>query len=256
MRTYAATIIAFLILTGLLTAPESGFAQVYSGNIVGYINQSIAAGNNLIANQLSNSNNTLGVLFAQTTPEGTTFTKWDAANNQYLPASTYDTTGGWSIDYSLNYGEGGLLNSPTSFNNVFVGSVWPGFTGDPFTPPLVSDTGVLLLACVIPINNASFYDVVGRDPADGEFVTVLNPLTQLESTTTYDDGSWDNGNPALAMGQAAFFGLGDPAAITPVPEPSTNALFGAGLAALAGGWRFRRRNREFNQAKMADCSLT
>jgi hypothetical protein len=48
-------------------------AQVYSQNIVGHINQSFSIGDNLIANQLSNSNNTLNAIFSPgSVPEGTT----------------------------------------------------------------------------------------------------------------------------------------------------------------------------------------
>jgi len=205
-------------------------AQVYSQNIVGYINQVLYAGNNLIANQLDNGDDTLNTLFTNSTPEGATFTKWDAASVQFLPLSTYDVSSGWSINYDLNFGEGGLFDSPSTFTNLFVGSVSPSFVPPAaFTPPLVSGTGKQLLSCVVPID-ASFFDVVGRDPANGDYVTTLNPLTQQETTTTFLNGAWDNGDPLLAVGQSAFFGLGD--SPSPVPEPATCALLGAGMIAL------------------------
>ena len=63
------------IFAGLLLA-FSGRAQG-SLNIVGYYNLSIQPGYNLIANQLSNSNNTLNAIFNPTTLVGSTFTRWD-----------------------------------------------------------------------------------------------------------------------------------------------------------------------------------
>ena len=214
-------------------------AQVYSQNVVGYIIQDLFPGNNLIANQLGNGDNTLNTIFNAastlnaTIPEGTTFTKWDASLVQFLPLSTYDTNSGWSINYELGYGEGGELNPPSSFTNVLIGSVWPGANvGGPYTPPLVTGTGLMLLSCYIPIGNASFHDVVGRDPNNGESVTTLDALSQTLSTTTFENGVWSNGDPALAVGQAAFFNL------VSVPEPSTWMMLGAGLFSLTN---FRRR---------------
>jgi hypothetical protein len=216
----------------------SAHAQVVSSNIVGYINLVLFPGGNLIANQLGNGDNTLNTLFNQGSafnqdiPEGTTFTEWDAASAQYLPLSTYDTYDGWSINYELGYGEGGLLDSPSQFTNPLVGNVWPGYSGfGPFVPPLVSGDGLFLLSCYIPIGSATFYDVVGRDPKNGESVTFLDALSQVSTTTTFENGSWNNSAPSLNVGQAAIFDLG------PAPEPSAWALLGAGFFSLAA---FRR----------------
>ncbi len=137
-------------------------AQVYSSNIVGYINLTLYAGDNYIANQLDNgSGNTLDTIFqAGVVPEATTFTEWNPTTQQYLPTSTYDTATGWSINYTLTYGQGGLLDSPIIFTNSFVGSVWPGYgINGPLIPPLVTGTGSLLLSCVVPFTDATFYDV-------------------------------------------------------------------------------------------------
>jgi hypothetical protein len=235
-------LVLFALALGMisqLAAPVSSRAQI-SQNIVGYINQPFYTGDNFIANQLSASgdNNTLSNLFNVGIPEGTTFTEWSSSQLKFLPLSTYDQTTGWSINYDLTYGEGGLLHTPSNFTNLFVGTVWPGFNGvDPFTPPLVSSNGLFLLSCYIPIAPATFFDVVGRAPNDGDYVRTFNPITQLETVTTYEDGSWDHGAPALAVGQSAFFGLG----VGPAPEPSTLGLAGAGIFALAVWRNLRRR---------------
>jgi hypothetical protein len=198
-------------------------AQVYSQDIVGYINLELYAGNNLLANQQ------YGV------PEGSTFTEWNAATQQYLPASVYDATTGWSINYSWGYGQGGLFNSPTTFTNTFVGAVWPGYDiSAPFVPPLVANNGAQLLACYLPIA-ATYYDVMGRDPQNGDSVTTLDGPSQTSTTTFYDDGAWSNGTPLLAVGQAAIFDDSanfDPDAL-PTPEPASLGLAGIGLLVMA-----------------------
>jgi hypothetical protein len=227
--------VAAVAFPGMVTFSQ---AQVFSQNIVGYYNMPLYAGNNLIANQLSSGSNDLNTFLGQNTPEGATFTEWNATAAQYLPLSTYDSASGWSIDYTLTFGQGGLLTTPSAFTNTFVGSVWSGFDiNNPYNLPLVSGTGKMLLSCYIPIGNATFNNVVGRDPADGEYVTTLDPLTQQATTTTYNDGTWSNGDPLLQVGQSAFFGLGADGAASnpafaPVPEPSTLALSGLGVLAL------------------------
>ena len=95
--------VARIFLLGILIClGTTARAQVWSQNIVGYINQDMYPGDNLIANQLSVSNDTLNAIFQPGVPEGATFTEWDPATQQYLPASVYDTTTGWSIDYTLS----------------------------------------------------------------------------------------------------------------------------------------------------------
>jgi hypothetical protein len=48
-------------------------------------------------------------------------------------------------------------------------------------------------------------------------------MSQIYTTTTFQNGVWDNGVPTLNVGQAAFFNL------EPVPEPAVYNLFGASL---------------------------
>ena len=67
----------------------------------------------------------------------------------------------------------------------------------------------------------------GRDPQNGESVTLLDAVSQTYTTTVFENGVWDNGTPILNIGQSAFFNL------EPVPEPAVYNLVGAGLLLLA-----------------------
>ena len=204
----------------------------------GYVNFLVYPGNNLIADQLlgNPAGESLDTAFEHNSvPEGATFTEWDPSQLQYLPVSVYDTNSGWSINYTLTYGGGGLFKSLTVFTNTFVGALWPGFNYNNYNPPdfgqpILTNAGVFLLSCLIPIAPANFHEVVGRDPQEGEFVTTLDPLTQLETTTTFHNGSWDDGTPSLEYGQAAFFGL------ETVPEPASYQFLVAGILSLLS-WR-------------------
>src|SRR5690349_14723265 len=219
-------------------------------NIVGYYNLGISPGYNLIANQLSFSNNTLNAIFNPTTPVGSTFTRWDAVAQQFLPVSTY-TASGWTINYSLNFGEGGILSSPISWTNTFVGEVSPALDPNTMTYNWHPNypNGLQLLSSPVPFTgpmDSMFTNVVGRLPQEGVWVAILNPATQAYIITTFHNGlGWDNGDPALSYGQSAWFDLGAglPASLSSipvlVPEPSTAILTIAGIATFL----FRRRRR-------------
>ena len=214
-------------------------AQVTSSNVVGYINLPLFPGDNLIGNQLlENASSGTGYDLSLNNyltglANGTTFTKWDPLSNQFLPVSIYNSLSqSWSINYTLGPGEGALLNSPTLATNTFVGdvnSVLDVNTGILNWHPGYAN-GVYLLSCPVPLSDATFQQVVGRNPLNGEWVETLNPVTQSYSLTTYHTGTgWDNGAPSLAVGQAAWFDLG-PVAFQ-VPEPALCAFFllGTGL---------------------------
>ncbi|PWU18243.1 MAG: hypothetical protein C5B50_09600 [Verrucomicrobia bacterium] len=241
MNRYLAKI-AFLLLTSVLPAA----AQGPSLNVVGYYNLPIFAGDNLIANQLDNHTNTLDSLFnpnTGTVPNGATFRQWDAVQNTYSPVSTYSASSGlWSIDYTLPLLGGGLLHAPSMFTNTFVGDVDQTYfevdgAGFLYTNYPHYASGYYLLSCPIPFSGASFTNVVGRAPQNGEWVKILDPSTQTYRTTTFDgsSGTWNNGDPSLGIGQAAFFDLGPVA----VPEPSAFVLLGLS----ASSYLIRRRRK-------------
>ena len=159
----------YLCSVVFVAAGFSANCQVYSGNIVGYYNLQLYAGNNFIANQLDAGtvpDNMFSAIFQPgVVPEGATFTEWNPATQQYLPTSVYDTIQGWSINYTLGFGQGGLLHSPSSFINTFIGSVWSGYDANTgmWVLPLVTGSGSQLLSCYVPIADTTFYDVVGRN---------------------------------------------------------------------------------------------
>ena len=243
MKTLVTTFASLLLA---ITANAQG-----SLNIVGYYNLGIRPGNNLIANQLSNSNNTLNAIFSPTTPVGSTFTRWDPVAQQFAPVSTYLGAGsGWSINYSFNFGEGGVLTSPIMWTNTFVGEVTHAYdvdTGVLNWHPNYPD-GLHLLSSPLPLTAAidiNFTNAIGRLPQNGEWVAILDPATQLYTFTTFHTGSgWDNGDPVLGIGQSAWFDLGGalPAnlsSIPMVPEPGAVTLASAVIATLL----IRRRAR-------------
>lgn len=123
---YSQLKLALLIVCSGATSP---FVVQTSGNVVGYYNRSIYPGDNLIANQLIATNNSIDSLLVQGVPDGSTFTKWDTVANEFMPYSVFDAnSGSWSINYNFNPvdGQGGVLHSPSPFTNTFVGEVYQG----------------------------------------------------------------------------------------------------------------------------------
>jgi len=188
---------------------------------VGYYNYAFQPGNNWFGNQLNNTPNDLDTLISSA-PTGTTVSLWNPTSDSFGQTSTWNGSQ-WSIDLTLNPGNAALLDTPTLFTNTFLGSVvnFP----PTYPPPFSGPNGTYLLSSIDPLTlsgNSVFDYIVGRDPQNGEQVTVLDALTQTTTTSTYSGGAWDI-VPALGVGEAALFKL--------VPEPSSLGLLlvGAGI---------------------------
>jgi hypothetical protein len=117
MRTKALLGLAALAAGALTTMAQS---NVYSLNIVGYVNTPLAAGFNLISNPLDNGTNDLNSLFPNANIPDTVY----AYSGGTFQISTF--TGSWSPDLTTVPG-GGIFYSATSpYTNTFVGNVLTG----------------------------------------------------------------------------------------------------------------------------------
>src|SRR5713226_3736027 len=98
MRTKTLLLTAALSAAGALTS----MAQVYSVNIVGYINLSIPAGFSMMANQLNNSVDNKVTTLLPAPPLGTAVFQFVPASGSYL---SIDYAGAWEgdlLDMTLN----------------------------------------------------------------------------------------------------------------------------------------------------------
>jgi len=95
-------------------------SNVYSLNIVGYVNTTLTNGFNLIANPLDNGTNDLASLFPNA-GFGDTIFQW---NGTTFLSSVF--AGAWSPDFTTKPGGGIFYQSGTVYTNTFVGNVLTG----------------------------------------------------------------------------------------------------------------------------------
>ncbi len=113
---------ALLCAAALAAGTVASMAQsnVYSLNIVGYVNVPLKAGFNLIANPLDNGTNTLSSLFPNAGFGDTVY----QFNNGTFASSLY--AGAWSPDLVTVPGGGIFYQAGSAFTNTFVGNVLTG----------------------------------------------------------------------------------------------------------------------------------
>jgi hypothetical protein len=198
MRTKALLCAAVLAAGAVSTMAQS---NVYSLNVVGYINTTLPSGKfQMIANQLNTTNNTLGSLIAAP-PDGTTVLKWNGTSFDIATFASF--LGGWDHpNYTLNPGEGAFINSAAAYTNTFVGEVLQG------TLPNAYPAGYSIRASQIPLpGTLTQLQLPASQFADGDSVLQWNVSKQSYDIYTLLAGQWFGGpltEPTLAIGESMF----------------------------------------------------
>jgi hypothetical protein len=129
MRTKTILLSAAVFAAGLAASTAQ---SVYSINAVGYVNWTLRAGYNLLANPLNGTNNNIRTVIP-TAPQDSVLFTWNGALQTFNQADTYDSTIGW-FDQGFNPsstilapGQGFFLQNPGgNFTLTFVGEVPQG----------------------------------------------------------------------------------------------------------------------------------
>jgi hypothetical protein len=117
MRTKTLFIAAAALAAGLATSMAQ--SNVYSVNVVGYVNQALPAGQlALVANPLDNGTNDLDTTLG-TIPNKATVSLW---NGSGFDNATKQSTG-WNPNMPIPPGVGFFVNSPSAVTNTYVGNV-------------------------------------------------------------------------------------------------------------------------------------
>jgi len=196
----------------LASSVISSQAQVYSQNIVGYINVPLASGYTALANQLdfdgTGTNNTVATVFGTNLLSGTTIFGWDNATVSFNSAQWISSKGvfQWKgstnlITAALNVGQGVVIESPASNNITLVGTVIQGTNITPLA------TGYNLVSAVAPIAGG-LQTTLGYVPTVNDVVFVYNSTTQVYSNSQYISSKgvlkWSPAEPQVAVGQSLF----------------------------------------------------
>lgn len=196
-------------------------SNVYSLNIVGYVNKVVPSGYSLLANPLSSGANNADEV--GTLVDGSVYLTWNGAGFDY---TSYDSGfGGW-IDAAFNPanppklspGKGYFYFNPgATYTNTYVGEVVPAPGA---ANSLVLPSGYSLVGSVLPVSSSAITAApVSLPLLDGSVILQWNGVGYVY--TSYDSGfgGWiDAGfNPASEPGYTVgdgFF-IFNPASATP-----------------------------------------
>src|SRR5882762_2203521 len=172
-------------------------SNVYSLNVVGYVNTSLVGSGaglfQMIANPLNATNNTLGALIPSGPPDFSALYKWNGAG---FDIATF-FLGSWDHpEYTLNPGEGGIMQSTGPWTNTFVGEVLQGSLSNSTT-----SAGFAIRASKVPQSGTlTILGLPGTNFSDFDSVYQFNTGSQGYDIHTWFLGSWDS-EPNLAVGE-------------------------------------------------------
>ncbi len=208
MRTKTLLLTAALGIAGVATSMAQA---VYSVNVVGYVNQTMRPGFNLVANQLkATPNNGLNAVLPTVTEESQVL-KYLGGNYSadiYLGGAWVDATSGDPTTTTVSPGEGFFFFNPaaTASTVTLVGEVT---TGNGLTVALTP--GFKLVSSIVP-QDISLITANGITPPEESQYLTFNAAAQAYDTPLlYLGGAWVNsitGDPADArpvVGQGFFF---------------------------------------------------
>jgi len=213
MRTKVLICAAALVAASAFTSMAQ---NVYSLNVVGYINIPLVQGFQLIANQLdydgTGTNNTSSNVLGTGLPVNTAVYTWNPKTVSYnidtLAQAKGSTNVAWSKNYSLNPGQGAWLSIPTSgtlvnSNLTTVGQVDQGALVNPNLNPA---GGFSLLSSMVPLAGG-LTTVLGYTPQDNDVVYQWDLATQSYNVSTYAKAkggtsyAWSPKEPTLAVSE-------------------------------------------------------
>jgi len=190
-----------LLLTAALVAAgaASSMAQVYSVNLVGYINKSLPKGYYMVANQLNNGNGNKLVDLIPNPAEGTTVYKAKTTGGYLIDDFADGAWEGDDLNMTLAPGEGAFINSPVAQTVTFVGEVT-------LSSSITRPAGYRIVSSVVP--QAGALDTLSFPAVEGQFTYQFKPGGGY-IINDFADGAWEgDGNgatPTVAIGESFWW---------------------------------------------------
>jgi ribosomal protein L24E len=211
MRTKTLICAAALLAAGVATSMAQ--SNVYSLNVVGYVNVNIVGLGNysMVANPLNNANNGITNIFpGSSMTDGANILRWDpvAADFRATVYSYSTFLGKWDGNFNLNPGEGIFFvnNDARTITNTFVGDVIQGS----YTNNLLGAGDYNAVGSSAPLGGNFTNSIAGLPPADGDVVQRWDVATQDLSTQTPSYSTFFNAwqpplNVNIAVGEGFFY---------------------------------------------------
>jgi len=203
MRTKTLLVTAALAAAGVATSMAQ--SNVYSLNVVGYVNIPVTTGFNLIQNPLNvaATGNSLETTIGTNVLDGTTVYLFSGGH--YSTVSTFIAQGAniWDTPANLNPGDGFFLYSPGAQTLTFTGEVLQGNLTNSYP------SGFSILGSKVP-QAGGLVSGLSFAPKDQDTVYTFNGsyvINTYYGAPTVPAGSefWDQGTePTLSVGQSFF----------------------------------------------------
>lgn len=201
MRTKSLFAAAAIVAAGVVSSMAQ--SNVYSLNVVGYVNKSFPAFQFvMVNNSLKNTNSDLNTLIPNP-PDGTTVFKWNVGNQDLDgTAPAFVTGSGWVPNIAVAPGEGFFVASGGDFTNTFVGEVRQGS----LTNVLVGNFAFEAVGSQVPVGGSITNVMVGYPAEDGDSVFRWNiGLQDLDPTvSTYVVGTGWVPDVSIGVGDGFF----------------------------------------------------
>jgi hypothetical protein len=197
MRTKTLLLTAAAVAAGTISAMAQ---NVYSVNVVGYVNVVLTNGFTLVANPLNAATNDLNTLFPNANFGDTIYT-WDSGATTFTPSIFAGT---WSPDVMLNPGQGAFYQGSATMTNTFVGEVSQGALTNSYP------AGFSLIGNQVPMTATSMDSLGLTNVSFGDTVYFWRGSTYVPVIYA---GTWGSGS-APAVGEGFWLNAAAPGSWT------------------------------------------
>jgi len=207
MRTKSILAAAAIIAAG--AASSMAQSNVYSLNVVGYVNTVVEGGGsyNLLANPLKNTSaggNNLTNLFSGAQPITSQILTWDVASFDFALVQPSHNGVSWDVNVALPPGTGFFyVNAGSTFTNTFVGEVVQGS----FTNFITGSGSYNCIGSSVPIGGSFTNAIGGLAPAITDQVLKWDVATFDFNTTqpSFNGAVWDTTALNINVGEGLFY---------------------------------------------------
>jgi len=197
-------------------------SNVYSLNVVGYVNVTVPPGYSIIGNPLNAGNNSVSNLFKTATESGAALgaTVYTWSGTGFVPNANDQFDGTWqNPTLSLAPGIGFFFNNPNAqFTNTFVGEVNQGALSKSLP------TGYSINGSMVPVSGYLQTDLGVTNAVGGDVVYLWANNNFVPCAKDQFDGTWQgltpplssdpNKGPLINIGQGFFYQNNSGAAIS------------------------------------------